>query len=77
MDALTWSTGPPEARRCWSAASSSVGATRSSAPRLGQLQAAVRHHIDQEESLFYTIFRKRARRAEVDLAPSTRRSSTG
>ncbi|HEX2375476.1 MAG TPA: hemerythrin domain-containing protein [Actinomycetota bacterium] len=36
---------------------------------LGQLQAAVRHHIDQEESLLYTIFRERARRAEVDLAP--------
>jgi hemerythrin-like domain-containing protein len=36
---------------------------------LGQLQAAIRHHIDQEESLLYTIFRERARRAEVDLAP--------
>jgi hemerythrin-like domain-containing protein len=35
---------------------------------LRQLQAAVRHHVDQEESILYTIFRERARRAEVDLA---------
>jgi hemerythrin-like domain-containing protein len=36
---------------------------------LGQLQAALRHHIDQEESLLYTIYRECARRAGVDLAP--------
>src|SRR4029453_16482368 len=36
---------------------------------LGQLQAAIRHHIDQEESVLYPIFRERARRDEVDLAP--------
>ena len=36
---------------------------------LGQLQAALRHHVDQEESLLYTIYRERARRAGVDLAP--------
>ena len=36
---------------------------------LGQLLAAIRHHIDQEESILYPIFRERARRAEVDLAP--------
>jgi hemerythrin-like domain-containing protein len=35
---------------------------------LGQLQAALRYHVDQEESILYTIFRERARRAEVDLA---------
>jgi len=36
---------------------------------LGQLQAALRHHVDSEEAILYTIFRERARRAEVDLAP--------
>ena len=36
---------------------------------LGQLQAALRHHVDGEEAILYTIFRERARRAEVDLAP--------
>ncbi|HJU02240.1 MAG TPA: hemerythrin domain-containing protein [Actinomycetes bacterium] len=36
---------------------------------LGQLQAALRHHVDAEEAILYTIFRERARRAEVDLAP--------
>jgi hemerythrin-like domain-containing protein len=35
---------------------------------LGQLQAALRHHVDQEESILYTIFRERARRAEMDLS---------
>jgi len=39
---------------------------------LDQLLAAIRHHIDQEESILYTIFRERARRAEVDLAPLDR-----
>ena len=36
---------------------------------LGQLRAAVRHHIDQEEPILYTIYRERARRAGVDQAP--------
>src|SRR5215216_1744230 len=36
---------------------------------LRQIQAAVRHHVDQEEVILYTIFRERARRAEVDVAP--------
>jgi hemerythrin-like domain-containing protein len=36
---------------------------------IGQLQAALRHHVDQEEAILYTIFRERARRAEVRLAP--------
>ena len=36
---------------------------------LGQLQAALRHHVDAEEVILYTIFRERARRAGVDLAP--------
>ena len=36
---------------------------------LGQLQAALRHHVDAEEAILYTIFRDRARRAELDLAP--------
>ena len=36
---------------------------------LGQLQAALRHHVDAEEAILYTIFRERARRAGVDLAP--------
>ena len=35
----------------------------------GQLRAAVRHHIDQEEPILYTIYRERARRAGVDQAP--------
>jgi hemerythrin-like domain-containing protein len=34
---------------------------------LGQVQAALRHHIDQE-SILYTIYRERARRAGVDQA---------
>jgi hemerythrin-like domain-containing protein len=38
------------------------------AVRLDQLQAALRYHVNQEESILYTIFRERARRAEVDLA---------
>jgi hemerythrin superfamily protein len=36
---------------------------------VGQLQAALRHHVGSEESILYPIFRERARRAEVDLAP--------
>jgi iron-sulfur cluster repair protein YtfE (RIC family) len=39
---------------------------------LGQLQASVRHHVDQEEPILYTIFRERARRAEIDLGPLDR-----
>jgi len=35
---------------------------------LGQLRAALRHHIDQEEPILYTIYRERARRAGVDQA---------
>ena len=35
---------------------------------LGQLQAALQHHVDREESILYTIFRERARQAELDLA---------
>ena len=36
---------------------------------IGQLQAALRLHVDQEEIILYTIFRERARRAEVSLDP--------
>jgi hemerythrin-like domain-containing protein len=39
---------------------------------LGQLQASVRHHLDQEEPILYTIFRERGLRAEVDLGPLDR-----
>ena len=39
---------------------------------LGQLQSAIRRHIDEEESILYMIFRERARRAEVDLSPLER-----
>ena len=39
---------------------------------LGQLRAALRHHVDQEESILYSIYRERARRAGVDLAPLDR-----
>jgi hemerythrin-like domain-containing protein len=39
---------------------------------LGQLQATLRHHVDIEEAILYTIFRERARRAEVDVAPLDR-----
>jgi hemerythrin-like domain-containing protein len=35
---------------------------------LGQLQATLRHHIDQEESILYPIYRERSRRAGVDQA---------
>jgi hemerythrin-like domain-containing protein len=35
---------------------------------LGQLQATLRHHVDQEESILYAIYRERARRAGVDQA---------
>jgi hemerythrin-like domain-containing protein len=36
---------------------------------LGQLQAALQHHVDSEEAILYPIFRERARRAEVDPGP--------
>ena len=36
---------------------------------IGQLQAALRHHVDQEEAILYMIFRERARRAEVSPDP--------
>jgi hemerythrin-like domain-containing protein len=36
---------------------------------VGRFQAAIRHHVDQEETILYTIFRERARRAEMDLTP--------
>ena len=36
---------------------------------LGQLRAALQHHVDSEESILYPIFRERAGQAEVDLAP--------
>lgn len=39
---------------------------------LRQVQAAIRHHVDQEETILYAIFRERARQAEVDLAPLDR-----
>jgi hemerythrin-like domain-containing protein len=39
---------------------------------LRRLQAAVRHHVDQEESILYPTFRERAEQAEVDLAPLDR-----
>jgi iron-sulfur cluster repair protein YtfE (RIC family) len=39
---------------------------------LGQLQASLRHHLDQEEPILYTIFRERGLRAEVDLGPLDR-----
>ena len=35
---------------------------------IGQLQAALRHHVDGEEVILYTIFRERAHQAGVDLA---------
>ena len=37
-----------------------------------QLQAALRHHVDQEEPILYMIFRERAQPAGVDLAPLER-----
>ena len=36
---------------------------------IGQLQAALRHHVEAEEAILYAIFRERARRAEMDLSP--------
>jgi hemerythrin-like domain-containing protein len=38
----------------------------------GQLRSAVDQHRDLEEHILYPIFRERARRAEVDLAPLDR-----
>jgi hemerythrin-like domain-containing protein len=35
---------------------------------LGELRDALAHHVDQEEVILYTIFRERARRAEVNLS---------
>jgi hemerythrin-like domain-containing protein len=48
------------------------GGSRDGREALRQLQSAVRHHVDQEEAILYTIFRERARQAEVDLAPLDR-----
>jgi hemerythrin-like domain-containing protein len=48
------------------------GQGRGDRKALGRLQAAVRHHVDQEESILYMIFRERAQQAEVDLAPLDR-----
>ena len=45
------------------------GQGRGGRDALRQVQIAVRRHVDQEEAILYTIFRERARRAEVDLAP--------
>jgi hemerythrin-like domain-containing protein len=39
---------------------------------VGQLKAAIAHHVDAEESILYTIFRERARSTGVDLAPLDR-----
>ena len=36
---------------------------------LGQLRAALHHHVDSVESILYPIGRERAGQAEVDLAP--------
>ena len=35
---------------------------------LRDLQAAIGRHLDQEESILYTIYRERARRKDVDLS---------
>ena len=35
---------------------------------LRELQAAIRHHVDQEEAILYTIYRERARREGIDLS---------
>jgi hemerythrin-like domain-containing protein len=48
------------------------GLGRGDREALRQVQAAIRHHVDQEETILYTIFRERAREAEVDLAPLDR-----
>jgi hemerythrin-like domain-containing protein len=48
------------------------GHVRGDREALRQVQAAIRHHVDQEETILYTIFRDRARQAEVDLAPLDR-----
>ena len=48
------------------------GPGRGDREALRQVQATIRHHVDQEETILYTIFRDRARQAEVDLAPLDR-----
>jgi hemerythrin-like domain-containing protein len=44
------------------------GGSRGDREVFRRFQAAVRHHVDQEETILYAIFRERARRAGVDLA---------
>ena len=44
------------------------GGSRGDSEVFRRFQAAVRHHVDQEETILYAIFRERARRAGVDLA---------
>ena len=43
------------------------GGSRGDRDVFRRFQAAIRHHVDQEETILYTIFRERARRAGVDL----------
>ena len=43
------------------------GGSRGDREVFRRFQAAVRHHVDQEETILYAIFRERARRAGVDL----------
>jgi hemerythrin-like domain-containing protein len=47
-------------------------ASQERAALVGQLKAAIAHHVDAEESILYTIFRERARSAGMDLAPLDR-----
>ena len=44
------------------------GGSRGDREVFRRFQAAVRHHVDQEETILYAIFRERDRRAGVDLA---------
>jgi hemerythrin-like domain-containing protein len=43
------------------------GGNRQREALLRELTAAIRHHIDQEEVILFTIFRERARREDIDL----------
>jgi hemerythrin-like domain-containing protein len=43
------------------------GGDRAREALLRELQDEIRHHIDQEEAILFTIFRERARREELDL----------
>ena len=47
----------------------SCGGSRGDREVFRRFQAAVRHHVDQEETILYAIFRERARRLRNAVEP--------